>query len=185
MDGIYAALRRWATPRRAWITLAALLVNVVVLDFADRPLEALAGGAPKLDLRFGYTYDAAMSLLGAYGEAGRRLYLWNLAIDTTFPILLALTTVLFAALAVRRKWPALGLSIAPLEFMLTDLAENVVFVAMVARYPDLSPEAVAAASVLTQIKRIGFYISFVTLVASGLIVIGRGVVRWVRDGVTA
>jgi hypothetical protein len=173
LESLYVLLKRWATPRNTFIALALLLVSMTLLSLADSPLAALAGGEPKLDLRFGYSLDTIHTLFAAYGEHGRRLYAWNLVIDTPFLILVAVTTVLFVVLAFERHPWDLLLSIAPLAFMLTDLIENTFFFRMLATYPNINPGLAAVSSVLTQVKRAAWYISAATLIASLLIVIIR------------
>jgi len=173
MESLYALLKRWATPRNAFIALALLLMSMTLLSLADRPLAALAGGEPKLDLRFGYSLDTIRTLFAAYGEHGRQLYAWNLVIDTPFLILVAVTTVLFVALAFEHQPWNLLLSVAPLVFMLTDLIENAFFFRILATYPDINPGLAALSSILTQVKRTAWYISAVTLIASLLIVAVR------------
>src|SRR5689334_7142813 len=98
MDSFYALLKRWATPRNAFIGLALFIVNVLLLGITDGQLAALAGGAPKLDLRFGYDFATVMQLFESYGAAGRQIYLWNLITDTPFPIIVGVTTMLFVGL---------------------------------------------------------------------------------------
>jgi len=161
---------RWATPRNALIVLVLFLLNTILLDALDRPLLALASGEPKLDLRFGYDLATVEMLFGAYGEQGRAIYGWNLLVDTPFPVLGGLATVLFIMLAVRRRrWQA-SLVVPPLLFIITDLVENVLLFSMVQSYPSLSPGLVELASFITQVKRAAFYISAVELILSVLVV---------------
>jgi hypothetical protein len=180
MEKAYANLKRWATLRNAFIALALLIVNIVVLGMSDRPLEALASGQPKLDLRFGYDLETVMSLFSAYGESGRQLYFWNLVIDMPFPILVAVATVLFVALAL--DWPivALLLCVAPAVFMITDLTENILFVSMLRAYPDIDPRLVVFASGLTRVKRVGWYASAVTFLLAFVIVLVRLLVKLIK-----
>ncbi|GAB4473286.1 MAG: hypothetical protein Kow00124_12100 [Anaerolineae bacterium] len=177
---MYSTLKRWATPRNAFLALFLFLVNTVILNISDRPLAALAGGEPKLDLRFGYDFDTVMSLFAVYGERGRQLYFWNLVYDTPFPILFAITAVLFVGLVFEKKWLVFTLSLAPVEFMLTDLTENAIFFRMLALYPDISPGLVATANIITIIKRAGYYVMLITLVGCALIYLGQVVYRWIK-----
>ena len=177
MDSIYALIKRWATQRNTFIALVLLVVNIVLLDLSDRPLTALAGGEPKLDLRFGYDLDTILLLFAAYGEGGRQLYFWNLIIDTPFPILVALTTVLFVGLAFERQPWVLLLSVAPLVFMVTDLIENAFFIRMLATFPDINPGLAALSDALTRVKRVAWYASAVILHVSFLIVVVRSGVK--------
>jgi hypothetical protein len=173
MNSFYARIKRWATPRNALIGLALFIVNVLLLGITDGQLAALAGGEPKLDLRFGYTYDTVMHLFDSYGEAGRQIYLWNLITDTPFPLVVAVTTMLFVGAAFERRPLVLLLCIAPAVFFITDMIENALFLSWLAAYPDISPGAVAFGSVLTQIKRVGWYASALTTIASFVIIVIR------------
>lgn len=171
MNGVYEGIKRWATPRNVTVSAVLLIVSVVALARLDQPLLALAGGEPKLDLRFGYDLPTVLNLLERYGEAGRRTYAWNLVVDTPFPILLSLTAVLMAGLAFHRKTPVLLLSIAPLVFVVFDLIENVLFWIMLGAHPDISAGYVAICSVITQIKRAAYYPTDVVLFGSFFIVL--------------
>lgn len=160
--------------RSAVVVLAMFLINAVLLGRLDRPLEVLSGGEPKLDLRFGYDFATVERLFGAYGEEGRALYGWNLLLDTPFPILLAAATLLWVFLAFPGRGRRLWLAAAPLVFMVTDLAENMMLYALVQSYPALSEPFAAAASLVTQIKRSAFYLSVALLVISGVALAVRG-----------
>lgn len=148
-----------ATWKNTLMAAALLALNVILLDALDRPLERLAGGEPKLDLRFGYDLAVAERLFRAYGEQGRTIYAWNLLVDTTFPILLALTITLLVFVAFKDRRLRAVLSLAPAVFMVTDLLENLVLFSFLQSYPSLSPALVQAASLLTQVKRSAFYLS--------------------------
>jgi hypothetical protein len=169
MERLAARLAKWANPRNAIIALALFGPNAYVLAQFDRPLAALAGGEPKLDLRFGYDLATVERLFEAYGPQGRALYVRDVLVDTPFPILGALAVSLFALLAFRQtRWRGLLLA-PPLIFAVTDLIENVLLFALVQAYPALPPGLVAATSLITQVKRTAFYVSAVELLVSAVV----------------
>ncbi|MBI5951212.1 MAG: hypothetical protein HY865_06120 [Chloroflexi bacterium] len=171
METFLSKIRKFATPKSAFIMLALFILNAIILGRVDQPLSNLANGEPKLDLRFGYDLATVERLFDAYGEQGRELYVWDLLVDTPFPVLGGLATILFVLVAFHNPLWQKVLVIAPITFVVTDLLENVLFMFLLRSYPSLSSELVAFSSFVTQVKRSAFYIIFAELVISGMIVI--------------
>ena len=171
METFLSKIIKFATPKSAFITLALFILNAIILGRVDQPLQDLANGEPKLDLRFGYDLATVERLFDAYGEQGRELYVWDLLIDTPFPVLGGLATILFVLVAFHNPRWQMILVTAPVTFIITDLLENVLFMILLQSYPSLSPRFVAFSSFITQVKRSAFYIIFAELVISGIIVI--------------
>ena len=171
METLVSKLRKLATPKSAFIVLALFILNAIVLGRVDQPLSDLANGEPKLDLRFGYDLATVERLFDTYGEQGREWYVWDLLVDTPFPVLGGLATILFVLVAFQSPLWQKILVIAPVTFIVTDLLENVLFLFLLQSHPSLSPELVAFSSFVTQVKRTAFYIIFAELVVSGLFVI--------------
>jgi hypothetical protein len=167
-----ARVRHAATTRAIAVALGLYLLSIAMLQWSDLRLAAHATGVTKPDLTFGYGHAEILSILTAFGEAGRTEYAWGLVIDSVMPILLALATILIAARAVPRHLP--WLSAAPLTFMVLDLIENASFGMMVARYPEVSPGLVAATSPVTMVKLVSFAVTLPTLVVgTGVLVVRR------------
>ena len=171
MDTLLAKFRKFANPKSAFIVLALFILNAIILARFDQPLLDLANGEPKLDLRFGYDLATVERLFDAYGEQGRELYVRDLLVDTPFPILGGLATILFVLVAFRNPLWQKVLVIAPIMFIVTDLFENVLLMFLLQSHPSLSPQLLAFSSFVTQVKRSAFYIIFAELVISGIIVI--------------
>jgi len=170
-DGLLVSkLKPWATLRNAVIALVLLGLNGFLLGRLDQPLMELAGGEPKLDLRFGYDLTTVQGLLDAYGVEGRSIYVWNLAVDTPFPILGAITAILFALVAFSDPFWQKLLILPPLAFGVTDLIENALLFSIVQGYPSLPPTLIAVTSVVTQVKRAAYYTSALELILSILII---------------
>ncbi len=171
METLLTKFRKFANPKNAFIVLALFILNAIILARFDQPLSNLANGEPKLDLRFGYDLATVERLFDAYGEQGRELYVWDLLVDTPFPVLGGLATILFVLVAFHNPLWQKVLVIAPITFIVTDLLENVLFLFLLQSHPSLSSELVAFSSFVTQVKRSAFYIIFAELVISGIIVI--------------
>jgi len=171
METFVSKLRKLATPKGAFIVLALFILNAIILGRVDQPLSNLVNGEPKLDLRFGYDLATVERLFDTYGEQGRELYFWDLLVDTPFPVLGGLATILFVLVAFHNSlWQKL-LFMAPITFIVTDLLENALFMFLLQSHPSLSSELVAFSSFVTQVKRSAFYIIFAELMISGVIVI--------------
>jgi hypothetical protein len=179
METLLSKLRNFATPKSAFLVLALFILNAIILGRVDQPLSDLANGEPKLDLQFGYDLPTVERLFNAYGEQGRKIYVWDLLVDTPFPVLGGLATILFVLAAFPNpRWQKI-LVIAPIIFILTDLLENVLILFLIQSHPSISPGLVAFSSFVTQVKRSAFYIIFVELVLSGILVIYAEVKRMV------
>lgn len=150
------------------IAAAALLVAV---------FPALPIGGDLLDARFGYTHATALEAMAAYGEDGRRAYLWaSLTLDTLLPI--AYVGFLAGLLYRLRPREGLGtLAVVPVAAGLLDLSENVQIVAMLVSYPDVSALQVAWASACTQAKACALLASVVLVAVLVMLALGR---RWRR-----
>ena len=179
METLLSKLRNLATPKSAFLVLALFILNAIILGRVDQPLSDLANGEPKLDLRFGYDLPTVERLFNAYGEQGREMYVWDLLVDTPFPVLGGLATILFVLAAFPNpRWQKI-LVIAPITFILTDLLENVLILLLIQSHPSLPSGLVAFSSFVTQVKRSAFYIIVVELVISGIVVIFAEVKRMV------
>jgi hypothetical protein len=171
-----AAPRR-ATNRRAWWAVAAYLVTLAALQVVTAWVNTF-DDATKLDLRWGYSHDDVVGLLGDYGADGRVAYGIHLAIDTAYPVAVGLATILLAAVAFgRRRW----LWVAPLVFMVLDVVENVLVGVMVATYPAVSQALVAIAAPITFVKLASFFPTMAVLIVSAVVT----AVRWPRGRPTA
>ena len=138
METLVSRLRKLATPKNAFIVLALFILNAIILGRVDQPLSNLAGGEPKLDLRFGYDLATVERLFDSYGEQGREWYVWDLLVDTPFPVLGGLATILFVLAAFQNPLWQKVLVIAPIMFIVTDLLENVLFLFLLQSHPFLS-----------------------------------------------
>ncbi len=154
--------------RNAVIFLALFVINAVLLGRLDEPLEDLANGAPKPDLRFGYSPAELDQLFASYGAEGRRLYGLNLLADTPFPIFGGIAGALFVLVAFRDQPWRKVLAAIPITFLITDLIENALLFGLAQAYPPLFEPIAAVASLITQIKRTAFYLTVLLMIISAL-----------------
>jgi hypothetical protein len=120
-------------------------------------MKDLAAGAPLLDMRPGYSPDAAYHLFEVLGQTGRAMYLRLLwTVDLLLPGLFSL----FLSSVIRRgafhAW-----HVIPLIAAACDYAENITITILLLRYPMDEPAFAQLASVFTVTKLV--------LYASGLL----------------
>lgn len=174
----------WASTRRAWIAVGALLACLAALTLTDLWLESHTGlpvglpmsaNATKPDLLFGYGVADLDALFTVYGPGGRTAYAVGLVVDTTYPLALAAATVLLAARALppRARW----LWAFPVLFAVLDVIENIGFGVALAAHPRTLDELVAVLSPITQVKLFSFPPTVAVLLTSA----GLLSWRWVRD----
>jgi hypothetical protein len=127
-------------------------------------MRNLAAGAAILDMRPGYTPDAAYQLFDALGRPGRDAYLTLLwTVDLLLPALFGG----FLSAAIRcgafRSW-----SRVPLLGAACDYAENFTITLLLLRYPEHRPVGVYVAATLTCVKQ-ALYASGVLLSVAGVL----------------
>src|SRR5262249_44924184 len=136
-----------------WTVMILALGSLLSVNFLHFPLSVpwmrdLAGGAPILDTRLGYSTGAVYQFFDTLGEPGRSAYLKMLwRIDLILPILFGL----FLSLTIR-KGTFRRLSWAPFLASAVDYAENTAITALLLRYPLQDPGIVHLSSSLTVTK---------------------------------
>jgi 2-alkyl-3-oxoalkanoate reductase len=156
--------------RAAMVTLSILALGAFLAEnFLSYPLSVpymthLAGGAPILDMRPGYTSAAAYDLFKALGDTGRQAYLTLLwTVDLVLPTLFGL---FLSALMRRGRFRAW--SVLPLFGAASDYIENILITFLLLRYPERMDMTVHAASLFTIIKQ-ALYGSGVILSITGFL----------------
>jgi hypothetical protein len=133
------------------VTIGALLAeNFLHFPLSLPYMKDLAAGAPLLDMRLGYTPDAAYHLFDMLGQKGRGTYLTLLwTIDLSLPALFGL----FLSSAIRRGTFRACQSI-PLLAAACDYAENITITMLLLRYPTHEQALAQLASIFTVTKLI-------------------------------
>jgi hypothetical protein len=144
---------------------SALAALVLVLAFvgwlfpSHQAQMTAAAGQPVqiLDIRSAYTLDEVKALFDALGAQGREVYATVAGrTDMAFPLAYGTFFVLVLAALLKPLTTADSrlrlLALLPLPGMAFDLLENGRILALLAQYPQLSAEAVAAAERATRFK---------------------------------
>lgn len=144
---------------------AFLVENLLYFPLSVPYMKDLAAGAPLLDMRSGYTPDAAYHLFDVLGQTGRGAYLKLLwTIDLLLPALFSL----FLSSAIRRgafrAWQSI-----PLLAAACDYAENIMITILLLRYPLHEPAFAQLASIFTVTKLV-LYASGLFLAVGGFLV---------------
>lgn len=148
-----------------------LMINVTLAH-----IEAVSGQVP-FDMRpFGYSSTEAATLLEALGVEGRAYYLSHqIALDTLYPVMLALTLIAticwFGRRMPNRKLVRFGIALS-VGTALFDYVENLGIVAMIWSWPEISVPLVYATSTATILKS-----AFTTLAVLLTLLVGFG---WTR-----
>jgi hypothetical protein len=147
------------------LTIGAFLAeNLLYFPLSVPYMKDLAAGAPLLDMRPGYTPDAAYHLFEVLGQGGRGTYLKLLwTVDLLLPALFGLFLSSAMVRGAFGAWRAV-----PLVGAACDYAENVAITILLVRYPMRADVLVAIAAIFTVTK--------LTLYASGLILAVAGYV---------
>ena len=138
--------------------------NLLYFPLSVPYMKELAAGAPLLDMRPGYTPEAAYHLFDVLGQSGRGAYLklvWT--IDLLLPALFGV----FLSSAIRRgafrAWQSV-----PLLAAACDYAENITITILLLRYPVQEAGLVQLASLFTVVKLV-LYASGVLLAVGGFV----------------
>jgi 2-alkyl-3-oxoalkanoate reductase len=152
-----------------WTVMILALGSIFAVNFLHFPLSVpwmrdMAGGAPILDTRLGYSVGAVYQFFDTLGEPGRAAYLKMLwTIDLILPILFGF----FLSLTIR-KGIFRRLSWAPFLASAVDYAENTAITVLLLRYPLQDPGMVHLSSALTVTKFV-FYAIGLLLAIGGLV----------------
>jgi hypothetical protein len=149
---------------------ALLAENMLYFPLSVPYMKELAAGAPLLDMRPGYSPDAAYHLFYVLGQTGRGAYLKLLwTVDLLLPALFGL----FLSSAIRRG-AFRGWHSIPLVAAACDYSENIAITILLLRYPMHEPVLAQLASIFTVTK--------LFLYASGLLLaVGGFLVRTMQD----
>lgn len=136
--------------------LIATAIYVLMISVTLAHIETVSGQVP-FDMRpLGYSPKDAATLLEALGAEGREYYLtYQIALDTLYPAMLALTLIATFSWFGRRmpgsKLVRLGI-ILSVGCALLDYFENIGIAAMIWNWPEVSIALVYAASAATIAK---------------------------------
>jgi hypothetical protein len=167
-----------------WVVLIALvtflLFTALVLPRQASEAERSAGGAGSPDMSFSYSAQDLYRMAEAYGEQGRTAYV---RARFTFDLIWPLVYTFFLATAI--SWLFRGastallhrLNLVPVLGALFDYLENISTSLVMLRYPQPTAFVDQLAPILTLVKWILVYSSFVVLLVSA----GVAVVGWMRD----
>ncbi len=149
-------LAGFATLPYVLLSLVAFLPFLAVNNLFWAPFFIDRYGYLPLDLVLGLDGPAVSEYLIAYGEEGRRVYLWFQLYDFFLPFFGAIMFVLWAAWLIRVYWPSqpeklrfAWLGVLP---MIADWSENIAFISQILMFPTVSPELGSITFLLTQIK---------------------------------
>ncbi len=148
----------WAA---VWIVFAVTLAAYFIYDHYAAPLKALDDTQPILDMRdAGYTANEAKTFLTSIGEDRRALYVRTTVLDTIWPLLLAISSALFALRVLTVPWLVVLVTFIPAAFGLLDAIENVSILVLLSTYPDVSTSVVTFAGYVTRTKWIVIPMAF-------------------------
>ncbi|RYU95206.1 hypothetical protein [Emticicia agri] len=168
--------RRYALGRNVLIFFCLqMLISAGILPYMQGKFDP-TGIVGVLDLMFGFTPDEAYDKLNAYGEEGRKYYLFAEAvIDIIYPIIYTITNVLLLSYVFKKGFAPNSfihqLNIFPILATIGDFAENAGIIAMLNAFPERADAAASFASNAGMFKWIAFGMS----IALFLI----GVIAWI------
>jgi len=161
------------TQSKGWLVLVAILVFVLFMIFVlpDQAEKAdkYAKGSGSPDTSFFYTPERLFELAEGYGEEGRQAYVRaRFTFDLIFPLVYVfflastISWLLKNSLAAENPWRKLNL--APIIGGLFDLLENSSTSVVMAGFPERRVWAAQLAPLLTLLKWVFVYGSFVVLI---------------------
>lgn len=139
-----------------------------VMGIGSSQIKTLSGKELRpIDLHFSYTYPEIKTLLGEYGEEGRKFYAkFEIIADTIYPIFYTLMCCALIGYTWRKYLlanPRLSLLLAiPLLILFFDYAENVCIILLLTNYPDISEGLVSLSSIFTMLKWSSFGLTMMT-----------------------
>lgn len=141
-----------------WAAFVAVAVHALDFPGSVRDFQKQSGGGTLLDVSPSFSEEATYARLEAFGERGRKNYLFrNLTVDILLPLsvvpfLFLLMQRSIRAVPLRRATRLLLLSI-PLAYVVFDLVENGLVIALLSAFPDRLRLVTAALPFITVVKR--------------------------------
>ncbi|MDR8394548.1 hypothetical protein NC796_25610 [Aliifodinibius sp. S!AR15-10] len=171
-------LTNWATKRNIFILLVIFIAfNTLVWPYVVARIEAQSGGVGPLDVMFSYSPAEAYEMIEAYGAEGRQFYtIVEITADLVYPLSTSLLFGLLLAYIYRRTFPGnkviRKLILFPIVPLVTDYAENLGVVIMLASYPEQLPAVARVASFMTSAKwiSVGVTVAIVVVGFAALLV---------------
>lgn len=179
---IVHALRNHATGRRVIALFLLIVAMLLALNSYFTPAyQAVSGGTVPFDMQFPLGPEAIGIQLALLTPESLAVYKQYLVIDFVFPIVGALfTTLLWAWLLNRIQMPSLsrlyayGLWLFPFVAAAFDIAENVLFLRIVANAPDALPATIDQAVAVHRYKM--SFLSASTLISA--VLMGTAALTW-------
>lgn len=150
-----------------------LLFGALILPREAARAEQISGGAGSPDTNLFYTADDLYQLAEAYGPEGRSAYVrarytFDLAFPLVYGFFLVTAISWFAARVVAKSSKLRSVNLVPMFAVLFDFLENLSTSVVMLRYPVKTDAVAFLAPVLSLVKWIFVYGSFVLL---GLIIV--------------
>lgn len=193
-DNIWIArvisLIRRLSSRRSYLIITILFFfsffAVTGRPYGTQELADITGGLSVPDLSINYTPQSVYSLLDAFGQAGRDLYLTRiLPFDIVFSFSYLLFFAITLSLLLRHLIPARdelqGLLIIPVIGGVADIVENICFIAVLLAYPGHQPFIITCALVCTKLKFVS-NISVMILILVGFMAAALSAVKHMISG---
>jgi hypothetical protein len=166
--------RHFSSGRRYAVITALFLIFFYAATgkpYGTTEFTLLTGGLQVPDISFTYSSASVYSLLGAFGQNGRDIYMSQiLPLDTIFAITYLFFFGTTMSILIRYLLPGIpelqGLVILPLVGAISDIIENVCFSLMMLMYPTQLPLVVSLASVFTKLKFVSNGITMALIIAS-------------------
>ena len=171
---------RYASGRNVLIFFCLqMIISGGILPYMQGKFDP-TGTLSVLDLMFGFTPDEAYDKINAYGEEGRKYYLFaESVIDIIYPIIYTITNVLLLSYVFKKGFAAKSfmqqLNVFPILATIGDFAENAGIITMLNAFPERADRAASYASNAGMFKWVTFGIS----IALFLI----GIIAWINASV--
>lgn len=170
MDTLIDFIIKSYSKRNLWILFAGICCCVVgfavtgIYMQIGTSIEGTEASIQLLDVLFNYSEEDAYLQLGAYGELGRSICLFNtLVIDSLFPLVYgAFWALLLGALLGHTRYRMLIL--LPLLVIIVDYLENTHTALLLINYPEVMSGVAYWGSIMTSVKWV--LISFVLMAIS-------------------
>lgn len=133
------------------------LMNLILIP----KIESNTGGIRSFDMNFGYSFETAKKFLELISNEGRHIYLsFQLPLDFIYPVAYC---IFFMLLIFRISQKQSYLPLLPVLLAVFDYAENILSIVMLKSH-ELSKQIANTASIITSVKMILMYITFLTII---------------------
>ena len=186
MERLLNGLDRFSTKRNLILGIISAFIVVSIMGALTQMLVYdVYGDANMPDTNFGYTFLDIQTAFDTLGSEGLQMWLQVHLLDLIFPLTYAFSMVFGIMMELRATVPDKRnlrlLALLPIGGAIADYIENILIASQAISYPEVSPQIIAIASIVTILKWVLLYVAFAIVFILLIILVIKQIIQRKRD----